>query len=161
MTVEVRLVRDEDWPALFSLWVEAWTALLPAIDFRARLPWFRTYVDGLQAAGAAVSVAAENEKPLGFVTVDPGRQDMDQLAIAPEAQRQGVGRCLVRAAKTQSPGGLTLKVVQMNRPAIALYRSEGFVITGSGVSERSGLANFGMRWRGAARGQAEARSSAR
>ena len=148
MTVEIRPARSDDWPALFELWVESWTAFLPVIDFRGRLPWFRTYVAGLQDDGAVIFSAVVDDVPLGFVSVDAARQDLDQLVTARRAQRQGIGRLLVRAAKAHSPAGLDLKVVQVNAPAIALYRSEGFEITGEGISEGSGLANFSMRWGG-------------
>lgn len=161
MTLEVRAARAEDWPALFDLWVEAWAAFLPEIDFAARLPWFRGYVADLQGRGAVVLAAVIEGVPLGFVTVDAARQDMDQLVTAPASQGRGIGRRLVQTAKENSPEGLSLKVVQVNGPAIALYRSEGFVITGEGVSERSGLANFSMRWPGAGSPQTEVRSRAR
>jgi putative acetyltransferase len=148
VTIEVRPVAAADWPLLFDLWVESWTAFLPAIDFQARLPWFRDHVSALQEDGASILVAVDGSRLLGFVSVDARRQDMDQLVTAREAQRQGIGRLLVRAAKTHSPSGLDLKVVQLNQPAIALYRSEGFEIIGEGISEKSGLANFSMRWDG-------------
>ena len=93
------------------------------------------------------SAIADNV-PLGFVSVDAAKQDMDQLVTARRAQRQGIGRLLVRAAKSHSPAGLNLKVVQVNEPAIALYRSEGFDVTAESISERSGLATFSMRWAG-------------
>ena len=161
MTVEVRTARSEDWPALFTLWVDAWTAFLPAIDFAARLPWFRGYVAELQRRGAVALAAVEDGAPLGFVTVDALRQEMDQLVTAPAVQRRGIGRRLLRGAKERSPGGLTLKVVQNNQPAIELYLDERFIITGEGVSERSGLPTFSMRWRGLGSDQAEVRSRAR
>ena len=141
-------MKVEDWPVLFDLWVESWTAFLPTIDFQARLPWFRDYVAGLQGEGAVILAAVADDVPLGFVSVDAAKQDMDQLVTARRAQRQGIGRLLVRAVKSHSPAGLNLKVVQVNEPAIALYRSEGFEVTAEGISESSGLANFSMRWVG-------------
>ncbi|MBP3436241.1 MAG: ribosomal protein S18-alanine N-acetyltransferase [Clostridia bacterium] len=54
------------------------------------------------------------------------------VAVFPAFRRQGVGRALVEAAKEQAAAlyRLTLEVRASNAPAIALYRSLGFVEDG-------------------------------
>ena len=149
MTLSVREADDRDLPALIDAWAEAWTALLPDIDFDARRPWFLQYLGTLRREGAILLVAFDAaDRVQGFVTVDPGKQDVDQLVTALSAQRRGVGRRLLRLAKERSPVGLSLTVNTMNTRAIGLYLSEGFAIVGNGVSSRSGLPVNHMRWRG-------------
>ncbi len=54
------------------------------------------------------------------------------VAVFPAFRRKGVGRALVEAAKKQADGmyRLSLEVRASNQPAIALYRSLGFVEDG-------------------------------
>ncbi|WP_189491456.1 GNAT family N-acetyltransferase [Streptomyces antnestii] len=56
------------------------------------------------------------------------------LAVAEEARGAGVGRALIRAAvdRARQVGArrLTLRVLGHNKPARALYESEGFVVEG-------------------------------
>lgn len=53
------------------------------------------------------------------------------IAVHPDARRQGIGRLLLRAIGDQLPGGdLVLMVEEPNRGAQALYEAEGFTRTG-------------------------------
>lgn len=56
---------------------------------------------------------------------------LDGLAVHPRAARAGVARALLRAALAEAAvrgrPGLTVEVLAANRPARALYASEGFV----------------------------------
>ena len=59
-------------------------------------------------------------------------REIDGLIVSPAWRRQGLGRRLLAFAvgHLQGQGGtICLHVADWNRPAIALYRSMGFVIT--------------------------------
>lgn len=136
---------------LLDLWHAAWTLAMPEIDFAARRAEIAARWTALESAGARTIVAAEPEgPPLGFMTLDVGRAYLDQLAVAPAAQRRGIGRLLLVEARRLSPGGFDLHVNQSNAPAIRLYEREGLVRTGTGVNPRSGLPILSMRWPGSA-----------
>ena len=146
MTVTIRPARAEDFSALADLWVGSWQSTMPGIDFAARRPWFLDHMAALQAAGAHVLVAASPDKLLGFVTVDPATQVMDQLAVADVHAGKGVGSQLIEAAKARSPSGLRLSVNTDNPRAISLYRRHGFMVVGEGRNARSGLPIIDMIW---------------
>ena len=64
-----------------------------------------------------------------------GEADMMNVAVAPRARRQGLGRALVEALCTalrcrMRAEVLTLEVRDSNAPALALYASLGFVQIG-------------------------------
>ncbi|HKE12879.1 MAG TPA: GNAT family N-acetyltransferase, partial [Myxococcota bacterium] len=59
---------------------------------------------------------------------------IDQLFVAVEAQRTGVGTALVRKAMERSPDGLRLFTFRKNLSARAFYEKHGFVIVRFGVS---------------------------
>ena len=52
------------------------------------------------------------------------------VAVFPAFRRRGIGKALVTAAFTDNLSRLTLEVRASNEPAIALYRSLGFVEEG-------------------------------
>lgn len=123
---------------LVEMWVEAWQATMPAIDFESRRPWLASELARLRADGAVVLVAFVGDEPAGFLSVTPtGR--VDQVAVAPRHQRQGVGTILLEAARERSHRPLSLTVNADNPRAIRFYERHGLRCVGSGVNATSGL----------------------
>ncbi len=140
-------MRDGDFPALAALWVAAWRATLPAIDFAARLPWLAQHLAGLRARGVRVICAVDaDDVPEGFATLDATSGEMDQLAVAPAAFGGGVATALLAAVKAGGPGRVVLSVNRDNPRAMRLYLREGFRVVGDGVNAGSGLAICHMAW---------------
>lgn len=72
---------------------------------------------------------------IGFVSVFlPGRF-VHHLYVDPDRRRSGVGRLLIRQAVGLRPGPWRLKCVAANAPALAFYRSEGWVEEGRGADD--------------------------
>jgi len=84
---------------------------------------------------------------IGFVTVDPRTFYLDQIVVAPEHWRSGVGATLIAEAKLMSPAGLDLDVNIDNVRAIGFYRRLGFLITAAGKNPISGKPVHRMSWR--------------
>jgi ribosomal protein S18 acetylase RimI-like enzyme len=65
---------------------------------------------------------------------DPTRTDLVAMWVAPTYRRRGVGRLLVEAvlawARTRGARTVQLRVTCNNEPAIQLYQSFGFALTG-------------------------------
>ena len=147
MSETLRSSEIRDRAALVDLWVAAWTAAMPAIDFEARRVWFENHRNDLESAGARTIVAEDaGGAPLGFVTIELESGYLDQLAVAPAAQGRGIGRRLLAEARRLSPRRLALQVNQDNRPAVRFYEREGFRRIGSGSNPRSGLPVWHMEW---------------
>lgn len=53
--------------------------------------------------------------------------EVDQLYVAPDAQRRGVGDAMLAHAKRLRPQGLRLWAFQRNAPARRFYEARGFV----------------------------------
>lgn len=141
----LRPVQEADRAALLDLWVAAWRQVFPDIDAAARRDWFDTYLRGLETDGAVTLVAVDGA-PVGFINFHPATGYVDQIAVAPARQGQGVATALLAAAKRACRQGLTLKVNQQNPRALRFYQREGFVVTGEGVSAGSGLPLWEMGW---------------
>ena len=137
--------RDED--AAIALWLRTWQAAYPALDFVERLDWWRVRWRNELLPSAEIVVAEAEGDIVGFVTVDPNTLYLDQIVVAPERWRAGIGAALIDEAKHLSPRGLDLDVNPDNARAISFYGTQGFSIGGAGVNPISGKPVHRMRWR--------------
>jgi ribosomal protein S18 acetylase RimI-like enzyme len=71
-------------------------------------------------------------RPAAFMAI--AGDFIDQLYVAPEHQRRGIGQALLAHARTLSPAGLRLFTFQINANGRAFYEKNGFVIARLGVS---------------------------
>jgi len=74
-------------------------------------------------------VAASGTRVVGFVvvrTLAPGESEILNLAVAPEARRQGVARALLREWLREVRGDVFLEVRASNEVAQKFYKSLGF-----------------------------------
>lgn len=136
---------------LVDLWVAAWRTAMPDIDFDGRRVWFDRHLDALEGAGARILVAEAAGMPAGFVSVDPGRRHLDQLAVHPDQQGSGIASLLIEAAKALSPPGLVLDVNRDNPRARRLYARHGFIELSAGRNPSSGLPTLRLAWPGTGR----------
>ena len=153
--VRIRGYRPTDAAAAMELWRRSWQQAYPAIDFSARLAWWRTRWRDELAPRARVQVAEIDNDLVGFVTVDQEGY-LDQLVVAPEMWGSGIAVLLIEEAKRLSPNGLDLHVNVDNARAMAFYRKHGFTIGGEDINPHSGAEVFLMRWRSAAAPDASA-----
>lgn len=157
--VALRVYAAADEDAAIELWRRSWQAAYPALDFTARLAWWRerwrrelvpvcTIMVAERAQSGAPTQPPVMARPIiGFVTVDPRTGYLDQIVVAPEAWGSPAAAALVAAAKRIASAGLDLHVNQDNRRAIRFYEKHGFAVTGTDVNARSGAPVFKMSWR--------------
>ena len=136
-----------DGAALLDLWVAAWRVTVPEIDFEARRGWLTRHLADLAAAGCRILVADVEGTAAGFVTVDPRRRHLDQLAVHPAHQGRDVADRLMAGAKALSPAGLALEVNDDNRRARRFYARHGFETVGTGRNPNSGRTTLLLHWR--------------
>jgi putative acetyltransferase len=137
--------RDED--AAVALWLRTWAKAYPELDFAERLDWWRERWRNELVPAAEIMIAEADSAIIGFVTVDPRTRYLDQIVVAPEHWRSGIGATLIAEGKRISPAGLDLDVNIDNARAIGFYRRLGFFISGSGENPISGKPVHRMSWR--------------
>jgi len=149
---ETLLMRDmvaADLTAMANLWVASWQAAMPHIDFEARRAWFVGRMADHDNAGARTIIAQCGSDIAGFVVIDPASGYLDQIAVSPARQGQGVATALLARAKEMSPRHIELDVNRTNARAIRFYEREGFRIVGEGANPNSGAPIYKMQWRSA------------
>jgi putative acetyltransferase len=144
---QLRPYRAEDEDAAIALWLETWQRAYPAIDFAARVPWWRERWHNELVPNAAVIVAEQTGALAGFVTIDATGY-LDQLVVAPDHWGSKLANALVNEAKRRSPAGVTLLVNKDNARAIRFYERNGFVHAGEDVNPTSGRPALKMEWKG-------------
>ncbi|WP_157080193.1 GNAT family N-acetyltransferase [Thermobifida cellulosilytica] len=133
----LRPAAAEDGPVLARIDAETWSpAVTPAPRFSPDRPFFAS------ASPADVLVAELDGRVAGYARVTPYLplpsaahvQQLAALAVAPAAQRRGVGRALLAGARDlavrRGARVLLLRVLSSNPGAIALYRSVGYRVEG-------------------------------
>lgn len=145
----IRARADADWPAMLHLWVAAWRATYPEIDFEARRDWLMRHVSALEAHGAATLCLCNGptDELAGFVVIDPKSGWLDQICVAPPYFGAGAAKALIEAARGVSPKFIRLDVNADNARAIRFYERGGFFRVGQGANTLSGRATVMMEWR--------------
>lgn len=138
---------DADTEALVALWIAAWTPVLPQIDFTARQGFIRDRLVEYRKPPKRARVLEENGVTAGFSLVDPVRQDLEQIAVAPACLGKGAAQTLLDDAKRIAGNRLTLSVNKDNPRALAFYSKHGFGVTREGIAAASGLPIVFMEWK--------------
>jgi putative acetyltransferase len=146
-TFRLRRYRAADEDAAIALWQQTWQQTYPAIDFAARVTWWRERWRDELVPNAAIIVAERAGALVGFVTID-GAGYLDQLVVAPEHWGSRLADTLVDEAKRLSPDRITLLVNTDNVRAIRFYRRNGFAFAGEDVNPSSGRPVLRMQWNG-------------
>lgn len=147
-TFTLRADDRSDREELIALWLVAWAATYPEIDFDTRREWFEEHLSLLQAQGCTSLVARDfSGELLGFVIFNRVSGWLDQFAAHPKTFGSGLSRDLMDEAKRLSPGFLQLDVNADNARAIAFYERCGFRRTGEGLNPNSGARTLSMEWR--------------
>src|ERR1700738_1872820 len=132
----LRPYRAEDEDAAISLWQGARQHAYPSIDFASRVTLWRERWRKELVPDAAIIVAEQAGKLVGFVTIDATGY-LDQLVVAPDHWGSPLATMLVDEAKRRSPDRITLLVNADNFRAIRFYERTGFVRGGETVNPGS------------------------
>ncbi len=143
----IRPLRPADLDETLDMWVAAWQAAYPDIDFTARRGWTADRIAELERTGSRSFVAIQDARIVGALVVDPATGYLDQLVVATAQQGSGVAEALLAEARRIAAAGLTLHVNQDNARAVRFYEKHGFVRIGEDVNPRSGAPIYRMSWR--------------
>ena len=134
MTLQIERYRPEQLGPTVSMWRTSkrtafpYVAVIQQYTLENDLAYFR---DSL-APRCEIWLARRGEGVVGMLALDGCF--IDQLFVAVEAQRTGVGTALLRKAMERSPEVLRLFTFRKNLSARAFYEKHGFAIVRFGVS---------------------------
>jgi putative acetyltransferase len=132
--VLIRRYGPDDFEGVTDLWRRARVHAYG--DFQVRkghtVERDREYFREVVQVKSDLWVAEIDGRPAAFMAI--AGDFIDQLFVAPEHQRRGLGGALLAHARGLSPTGLRLYTFQFNGNARAFYEKRGFVVAHFGVS---------------------------
>ncbi len=134
--ISIREFKAEDWDALCRIHDGARPdELKGSCDPRAFVP-LNEEPEAAELRKSTVLVAEEGGEVVGFSAVDGDY--LGWLYVHPDHYHKGIGRKLLQNSLLLVPGEAWTIVLSENRPAIALYQSEGFNEVARFESENEG-----------------------
>lgn len=140
----VRTASERDLAAVRALLVETWHATYDAIYGAQRVIEITDDWHSIASLKARLTrpnsefLVADDGKRIGGMAFAAATTDakivlLNQLYVLPACQRQGIGQALLDEVEASFPEANTLRVEveEANVPAIAFYRSKGFLPAGS------------------------------
>jgi ribosomal protein S18 acetylase RimI-like enzyme len=91
-----------------------------------------------------VYIALWDENVVGIIAYN--ESEISQLYIHNHYQGKGIGKSLLRKAKEQSSGRLTLYTFEINKKAQLFYEMNGFKIIGRGHENEENLPDILYEW---------------
>jgi len=148
LSFHLRPAEAGDFEPILALWVATWAETFPDIDFASRAGWLRDHLETMSRGGIVLLAEDDSHQALGMATVDPRRNLLEQIAVAPQAKGTGIASLLLAEARRQCPGPLELDVNQDNARALRFYEREGFVKIAAGSNPKSGRSTWSLRFAG-------------
>jgi ribosomal protein S18 acetylase RimI-like enzyme len=147
MQISIRPYEDGDLDAIARLWFESWRSTGLAVAQQATGTAMRARIPEELASGWRVFVGIDaGNRLVGFLALKPGVGRLDQIFVAPSAQRRGVGRALLDFAKRQMPSAIWLRTAVGNVGACRFYERSGFRRGEVGVHPTLGHQTAIYRW---------------
>jgi ribosomal protein S18 acetylase RimI-like enzyme len=142
----IRPARPEEYDEIVRVWMNSFcsTGLEAPSNFllaklRARVPLEVENGWSLFVADDAGAVAA-------MLALHLPKRYLDQLFVAPEYQRQSLGRNLLAFTREHLPDEIELRCIRENEKAWRWYEREGFVFEKQEVEPMTGFVMKYYRW---------------
>ena len=130
----IREYRSEDFDAVTILWRISREKSITEFQLEKGHFFFedRDYFQKQIVKNNQIWVVESQNYPVGFMAMN--NDFVDQLYIAPDHQRRGIGRSLLNLARERSPEHVWLYTLQVNASAREFYEKNGFVAEKFGIS---------------------------
>ena len=146
-STHLRSANEDDVDRLTGIFLRARAAAMPWLPAVHTDEETRQWMEHVVLTQDSVWIVVdETTLPVGFAATKAGW--LDHLYVAPEAQRQGVGRRLLAVTKRHNSKGLQLHVFQRNHTARQFYERAGFqhIADHDGSSNEENEPDSTYRW---------------
>ena len=144
--MEIRAAQAEEFETIAAIWYASASQMdggAPVLDDPS------TLVDRIVSSladGWNLTVAIVDERIVGLLATIPKDCVLDQLFVAPEAQRQGIGAALLDQAKQQLATGFTLRTPVTNIGGHRFYERHGLRVISDAAHPVTGAAVRCFGW---------------
>jgi len=143
---EVERLSAEHVASVTSLWRESMSAalgVLPVNSFESQSYYLQNILPKDYEVWVVIETITSN--PVAFMA--NSETEVNQLYVAPEYQRQGVGSHLIKEAKERSKGVLSLRTFEVNQRAQVFYHVHGFIAYSGSSDNEENLPDLQLVWK--------------
>jgi len=143
----IRPARADEYDEIARVWMNSWvsTGIEDASNFL--LAKLRARVAMEVEKGWSLYVADDGGALAAMLAIHLPKKYLDQLFVAPEYQRQHLGRKLLAFTRRLLPHEIELRCVRENEKAWRWYEREGFVFEKEQVEPMTGFVMKYYRWK--------------
>jgi ribosomal protein S18 acetylase RimI-like enzyme len=148
----IRLARPDEYDEIARVWMESFVSTGLGDSSPTLLAQLRDRVLREVEKGWSLYVADDDGRIAAMLAVHVPDCYLDQLFVAPDYQRAGLGRRLLGFTREKLPDEIWLRCIRENDNAWRWYEREGFVFEREAVEPMNGFTMKYYRWKkGAAR----------
>lgn len=134
----LRPVVPGDLDNVARIWLDAWRSTGIVLANKPNYETLRPRIAAEIAGGWSVTVADIEGVVVGFVAINSGARQLEQIFVDPQCQGAGVGAALLAHAHAAMPEGFELWTHGDNSRAAAFYVSRGMKLLGPGFLPHQG-----------------------
>src|SRR3954451_22780612 len=143
----IRAARPDEYDEVARVWMESWVSTGLEDGSKYLLANLRARVPREIEKGWTLYVADDGGRIAAMLALHLPDRYLDQLFVAPDYQRKGLGRRLLAFTHEHLPDEIWLRRVRENEKAWRWYEREGFVFEKEAVDSTSGRVMKYYRWR--------------
>jgi GNAT superfamily N-acetyltransferase len=137
--VTCRAISPDDLDDVARIWLDGWLSNGITLAEESTYPALRARIEReIAPDGWQVIVADSAGSVVGFVAISPAAAVLEQIFVAPDCHRQGIGTALLAAARQAMPSGFTLWTHGDNVRAADFYKDMGMTLLGPGIHPKQG-----------------------
>jgi ribosomal protein S18 acetylase RimI-like enzyme len=146
-TPVIRTARSDEYDEVARVWMESWVSTGLEDGSKYLLANLRARVPHEMAKGWSLYVADDGGRIAAMLALHLSDCYLDQLFVAPEYQRRGLGRRLLGFTREHLPDEIWLRCVRENDRAWRWYEREGFVFEKQAIEPMTGFTMKYYRWK--------------
>jgi ribosomal protein S18 acetylase RimI-like enzyme len=143
---KIRPARPDEYDEVARVWMESWVSTGLEDGSKYLLANLRARLRREIENGWSLYVADDDGRIVAMLALRLP-DHLDQLFVAPDYQRQGLGRQLLAFTHKQLPDEIRLRCVRENDKAWRWYEREGFVFEKEAVEPMTGFTMKYYRWK--------------
>jgi ribosomal protein S18 acetylase RimI-like enzyme len=143
----IRLARPYEYDEVAQVWMDSFVSSGLGDGSTTLLAQLRARISREIEKGWSLYVVDDNGRIAAMLALHLPNRYLDQLFVAPEYQRAGLGRRLLGFTRQQLPDEIWLRCIRENETAWRWYEREGFVFEKEAMEPMNGFMMKYYRWK--------------
>ena len=143
----IRLARPDEYDDVAQVWMDSFVSSGLGSGSATLLAQLRARISREIEKGWSLYVVDDNGGIAAMLALHLPNRYLDQLFVAPDYQRAGLGRRLLGFTRQQLPDEIWLRCIRENDKAWRWYEREGFVFEKEALEPMNGFMMKYYRWK--------------